>query len=112
MFKATKILNGKKASNPIVPGKDGIPLLNAQDIYNEMKEHFQHHFHDKNHQAIDTFEVEKRPLNLPISLEEVEIAMKKSNNNRAPRLDEIAAELVKYAPVELWEVIKSPLNEC
>ena len=36
----------------------------------------------------------------------------KLNNNRAPGLDEIAAELVKYAPLELWEVIKTVLNEC
>ena len=43
-----------------------------------MKEHFEHQFYDKNHQTIDTFE---RPLNLPISLEEVEIAIKKLNNN-------------------------------
>ena len=38
--------------------------------------------------------------------------MKKLNNNRAPRLDEIATELVKYVPVELKKVIKSVLNEC
>ena len=94
MFKAVKMLNRQKASNPIVPGKDVKPLLNTQDIYNEMKEHFEHHFYDKNNQTIDTFEGEKRPLNLPISLEEVKIAIKKLNNNRAPGLDEIAPELV------------------
>ena len=77
-----------------------------------MKEHFEHQFYDKNHQTIDTFEEEKRPLNLPISLEEVEIAIKKLNNNRAPGLDEIAAELVIYAPVELWKVIKFVLSQC
>ena len=77
-----------------------------------MKVHFEHNFCDKNHQTIDTFEGEKRPLNLPTSSEEVEIAIRKLNNNRAPGLDDIAAELVKYVPVELWEVIKSALNEC
>ena len=46
-----------------------------------MKEHFEHQFYDKNHQTIDTVEGDKRPLNLPISLEEVEIAIKKLNNN-------------------------------
>ena len=34
------------------------------------------------------------------------------NNNPAPGLDEIATELVKYAPVELWKVIKYVTNEC
>ena len=66
-----------------------------------MKEHFEHHFCAKNHQTTETFEGAKRLPSLPISSEEVEIAIKKSNNNRAPGLDEIAAELVKYAPVEL-----------
>ena len=46
------------------------------------------------------------------SLKEVEIAIKKLNNNQAPGLDEIAAKLVKYAPVQQWKVIKSVLNEC
>ena len=59
-----------------------------------MKEHFEHHFYDKNHQTIDTFEGEKQPLNSPISLEEVKIAIKKLSNNGTPGLDDIAAELV------------------
>lgn len=45
-------------------------------------------------------------------MEESESDIKKLNNNRAPRLDEIATELVKYVPVELKKVIKSVLNEC
>ena len=94
--KAVKIVNRKKASNPIVVhGKDGQPLLNTPDMYHEMKEHFEHHFYDKNHQTIDTFEGEKQSLNLPISLEGVEIAIQELNNNQAPGLDAIAAELVK-----------------
>ena len=112
MFEAVKMLNRQQASNPTVHGKEEKPLLNTQDIYNETNEHFEHHLYDKSNQTIDTFKGEKRPLNLPISLVEVEIAIKKSNNNRASGLDEIAAELVKYAPVKLWEVINSVLNEC
>lgn len=111
MFKAVKMLNRQQASNPTVHGKEEKPLINTQDIFNETNEHFQHHLYDKSNQTIDTFEGEKRPLNLPISLEEAETGIKKSNNNRASGLDEIAAELVKYAPVKLWEVIKSVLNE-
>ena len=75
-----------------------------------MKEHFEHHFYNKNHQTIDTSKGEKQPFNLPISLE-FKIAIKKLNNNRVTGLDEIAAELVKYTPLELWEVIKYELNE-
>ena len=56
-----------------------------------MKEHFEHHFYNKNHQTIDTSKGEKQPFNLPISLE-FKIAIKKLNNNRVTGLDEIAAE--------------------
>ena len=46
-----------------------------------MKEHFEYYFCAKNHHTTDTFEGAKGLLSLPISSEEVEIAIKKSNNN-------------------------------
>ena len=52
--RTVKMLNRQKQSNAIVHGKDGKPLLNTQDIYNEMKEHFEHHFY------VDIFEGEKQ----------------------------------------------------
>ena len=66
-----------------------------------MKEHFEHQFYDKNHQTIDTFE---RPLNLPIS--------RNCHKEIEQQWDETAAELVIYAPVELWKVIKFVLSQC
>ena len=58
MFEAIKMLNSQKLSNLIFHGKDGKPLLNTQDIYNEMKKHFEHYFYVKNYQTIETFEGE------------------------------------------------------
>ena len=52
------------------------------------------------------------PLDTHISVKEKEKAIKRINNNRAAGLVEITAELVKYAPAELWEVITDILNEC
>ena len=112
MFKAVKMLNRQKASNPIVSGKDRKSLRNTQDIHKEMKRHFGQHFCNKNYQNKDSFEGDRRPFNLTVSLEEIGIVMQKLNNNRAPRLDQIATELVRYVPVELRKVIKSILNEC
>lgn len=111
-FKPIKMLNRHEASNSIVPGKDGKSLLNTQDIHKEIKRQFELLFWNKSYQTIDTFNREERPFNLIVSLEESESDIKKLNNNRAPRLDEIATELVKYVPVELKKVIKSVLNEC
>ena len=95
------MLNRQKESNPIVHGKDGKPLLNTQGIYNEMRQHFENYFYHKSHETIETSEGEKQPLNLPISLDEVEIAIKKLKNNRETGLQEITVELIKYASAEL-----------
>ena len=77
------MLNRQKESNPIVHGKDGKPLLNTQGIYNEMRQHFENYFYHKSHETIETSEGEKQLLNLPISLDEIKIVIKKLNNNRA-----------------------------
>ena len=83
MFKAVKMLNRQQASNPTVHGKEEKPLLNTQDIYNEMRQYSENDFYRKSHETIETSEGEKQLLNLPISLDEIKIVIKKLNNNRA-----------------------------
>ena len=83
IFKAVKMLRKQKRSNTIAHGKDGKPLLNTQGIYNEMRQHFENYFYHKSHETIETSEGEKQLLNLPISLDEIKIVIKKLNNNRA-----------------------------
>ena len=95
------MLSRQKGSNPLVHGKDGKPFLNIQGIYNKMRQHFENYLNHKSHETIETSEGEKQPLNLPISLDEVEIAIKKLKNNRETGLQETTVELIKYASAEL-----------
>ena len=64
------------------------------------------------HSRTIPFEGDRRPSNTPINLEEAQFAIKKLNNNRAAGSDEIAAELVKYAPEELNKTTQKILVEC
>ena len=50
-------------------------------------------------------------MKTPITINEVIMAVKKLNNNRAADIDGMTAELLKYAPDELYTCIQAILND-
>ena len=110
MFKATKALNRNSFENPYVTDSNNKRITNPQEMYNEIKEHFNKHFYDPDQNNIEPFVGEPSALTAPITLGETIAAAKKLNNNRAPGNDEITAEMVKYAPDELHVFITEVLN--
>ena len=67
MFKAVKMPNRQKLGKNYVHDKEVKPLLNQKDIYKAMKSCFENHFY--NIPELSPFEVHRRPLNIPITLE-------------------------------------------
>ena len=68
MFKAAKMPNRQKLEKQYVHDKEGKPLLNRKDIYKAMKSRFENHLYS-NIPKLSPFEVHRRPLNIPITLE-------------------------------------------
>ena len=68
MFKAVKMPNRQKLGKQYVHDKEGKPLLNRKDIYKAMRSCFENHFYN-NIAELSPFEVHRRSLNIPITLE-------------------------------------------
>jgi len=54
---------------------------------------------------------EARPLDNPITAEEIHAASKKLNNGRATGIDQISAEFIKYAPNQLHQSLANIIND-
>ena len=108
MFKAIKKLRKPTTENNItVHNKKGEVIMNKVDKYTTVKNYFRNKFWNDDNETIDPFEGEQRPLNVPISKDEVEKAVKKIKNNKAAGEDKITGELIKYAP----DIVKEKLSE-
>ena len=110
MFKAIKTLNRKKHENPFVKNKDGAAVTNAQEVYNVIEEHFKNNFNKEGVQEVIRHTDDPRPLQKEITKEEVNKAVNKMSNNKAPSKDNVPIELIKYAPTEVHEAYKSAYN--
>ena len=73
-------------------------------------EFFKEKFNKPEAQGIDPYKGEKRPLNKPITKDEVKKSFKKLNNGRATGEDGIKGELLKYGPETLAEHTASVFN--
>ena len=98
-------------NNPVVTDAQGKQITSPAAMYNVIHQHFNNHFFDPNQQEIAPFIGKASPLEVPITTEEVQQAARKLNNNCAPGIDNISAELIKYGPRELHEEIRSVLND-
>ena len=110
MFKAVKILNRKQFENPIVHDKKGKPITNKQEVHNVIKEHFSNHFFEK--KITTRIKLNDHQLENEITIDEVTKSIFKLNNNRASGYDKITAEMIKYGPEELHQIITNILNNC
>ena len=111
MFKAIKLLKRKKFENPFVVDNDGKRISNPAAIYQTVREHFSQHFFKDHIPKLEPFVGDPKPMKTPITINEVIMAVKKLNNNRAADIDGMTAELLKYAPDELYTCIQAILND-
>jgi hypothetical protein len=96
--------------NPVVNDENDKMITNPQLMYVQVNAHFNKHFFDPSMPTLQPFIGEPAPLLAPITVAEAANAAKKLNNNCAPGIDRISAELIKYGPVELHSVICDTLN--
>lgn len=96
MFKATKLLNQKHFENYKVEDREGKLATRPNDILEIVSSHFKNKFQDEKAEMISPFQGEPKPLEKPITPEEVRKSFNSLNNNKAPGEDEIHAELLKY----------------
>ena len=98
MFKAVKQIKNPTVENNIIVHNDkGKTIMNKIDKYNAVKNYFKNKFQKEEKESIKAFEGKQRPLNVPISKDEVEKAIRKLKNNKASGEDRITGELIKYA---------------
>ena len=100
----------KPKKSIIVHDKDGQAVASESGKVEEITKYFEQVFK----QELDS--LEEMPLNVPEKMdppftgEEIEKAVKKLKNNRSPGIDNINAELIKYGPKELTNLIAKVYN--
>ena len=110
MFKAVGKLFREKYENPKVEDEEGKLATDPNKILELTTEFFKEKFNKEEAQVIEPYRGEKRPLNKPITKEEVQKSFKKLNNGRATGEDGIQGELLKYGPENLSEHTASVFN--
>ena len=111
MFKAVREIGRKQYENPYVHDDKGRHVTNPKQIHDIVKEHFQKHFYKQEENVVNTFVGEPKPMNNPITTEEVTKGAKKLNNNRAADKSNLTGEMVKYGPSKLHEEIRDVYNQ-
>ena len=113
-FKAVKKLRQPQktsSSNVTIHDENGKNIVNENEKYSAVKEHFRKQFYNENEIEVEPFQGEARPLNQKITKDEVSRAAMKMSNNKAAGEDGIANEMIKYGPEELHQEIANILNE-
>ena len=108
MFKAVKKIDRKSFENPVVHDKDGKNVVEPQQMYGIVREHFQSQFFEKDQEEVVRFVGQPKPLNRPITATEVAKAVAAMSNGKASNGP--AVELVKYGPHDLHRKIAEVLN--
>ena len=111
MFKAVNMLSRKKFENPYIHDKNGRHIVNPQHIYKAIRDHFQGQFKDETIQTVEPFERQPQKLDFPITKEEVMSSIRKLHNNRSAGYDNFSAELIKYGPENLHDILPTIINE-
>ena len=109
MFRSVRELNRKKFENTFVLDKEGKKVTNPQEVYEIIKDFFQKQLFDDSEEKLEPFIGPPRPLKRRITVKEVRDAVNRLKNCRAPGFDMISAEMIKYGPEILFELIASVL---
>ena len=114
MFESMRLLNSNKAkvSNSSISVFDSSQNLVANDKEKAkiVRKWFKEHY-TADEPALDSFEGEPRPLNCPISVKEVEEAVKRLKNGKAVGPDNIPNELLKSAPDIFYRLYVDYVND-
>ena len=109
MFQAVKVLKRKALENQFVFNDQGQRVTQPQEVHDIIKNHFQKHFNDAAHHPVEPFDHQIRPLDNKIATDEVSAVVKKMSNG-APGYDNLSADLYKYAPPAMHQLIAEVLN--
>ena len=85
-------------NNIIVHNDKEETIMDKIDKCKAVKSYFKNKFWKEKNERINTFEGKQRQLNVPISKDEVEKAIRKLKNNKASGEARITRELIKHAP--------------
>ena len=110
MYQTVKFINRKSLQNLMVHDKAGRNVTELNAVYNIIRDHVKAHFKDSKESKPEPFISNARPLDTPITKDEVAKSIHKLRNNRAPGYNQIPLELLKYVPTELHELIAESLN--
>ena len=110
MFSAVRVLNRKPFENPFVNDEKGHRTASKRGVYDAIRGHFSDHFFNKSFSSTQRHVGEPKPLDSPITEDEILDTISHMRNRRAPGFDGINIELIKYGPPELIKIICSTLN--
>ena len=108
MFKAVKFLKKGKPSTVTIHDENGHTIHNDEEKLKIIAKYFTEKYQSED--TIEPFEPISQ-LSTPITTTEVETAISKLNNNRAPGPDNVQAELIKYAHSLMIEEITKMFNK-
>ena len=98
MFKAVKQIKNPTIENNIKVHNGKGETIKKIDKYNAVKNYFKNKFWKDENEIIKAFEGKQRPINVPVSKDEVEKAVRKLKNNKTSGEDRITDKLIKCAP--------------
>ena len=108
MFKAVKALTKTKQNKVIIHDENKHTVHADEEKLKILSNHFTEKY--KGDHVIEPFELDPE-LSVPITTGEVDEAIKKLNNNRAPGLDNVQAELIKNTHALIIEEITQMYNK-
>ena len=112
MFAAVRTLVNYRPSQPLIVNNElGHMLASDEDKAEAIKAYFEKQF-TGNEDPLEPFVGIPRPLNTPVTVEEVSGGLRKLKNQRACGPDGIPNELLKYAGQEFSAQFTSITNEC
>ena len=109
MFQAVRELNKKEDNVIIVENSNGEIIHSVEEELKEITNYFKDIFtQDSTHPLPD---ITPQKLKEEITFFEVERAVNKLKNNKSPGCDNINAELLKYGPTIVFDIIANILNK-
>ena len=112
MFEAVRTLtNSKPCQTVVIHNSDGHVIASDGDKADAIKDYFEQQF-TRNEPPLNPFDGPPRPLNTPITSDEVLSALSKLKNNRACGPDNLPNELLKYAGESFATMFADIINEC
>ncbi len=108
MFKAIKQVMHRPSAKLLLKDTDDHFIVDESETCSIISKHFQSHFSSVLPISIPSFSAS--PLNSPITVDEVDAALRRLNNGKACGSDDIPAELLKYGRTVLASPIANLIN--